>query len=321
MNKEINQVNINNRAIVLSCLGLGDGLISLILSHNLALNGYDVTTYHPFLNQMQSWFPTLPIQPFPSLEKLSPTLSGCSKIFIFYEKSPWMQEIIAHCLDKHAERVTILNPIATPNRDYAYWENGKFDGTIPFAQNLYHFCRDELKLAVASRENGIRPPEEAVRHRFSRRVLLHPTSSRPGKNWPREKFIEVSLRLKESGYDVALILTKGEREGWSEEELVDAPVFNSLSSCAQFIYESGYMIGNDSGIGHLASCLGLPTLTICRNALTAKFWRPAWARGEVLFPPLWIPNLKGMRLRDKHWKRWISVSRVLSRFQTLISSE
>ena len=115
-----------SKCAVLSCLGLGDGLISLILSHNLRLHGYQVTTYHPFLDQLAAWFPHLPIQPFPPLEELAKTLAECSRIFIFYEKSPWMQAIIAHCLEHYPANTLILNPIATPNRDYAYWENGKF---------------------------------------------------------------------------------------------------------------------------------------------------------------------------------------------------
>ena len=34
------------RAAVFSSKGIGDGLISLILSHNLHLNGYNVVTFH-----------------------------------------------------------------------------------------------------------------------------------------------------------------------------------------------------------------------------------------------------------------------------------
>ncbi|MBI2743029.1 MAG: hypothetical protein HYX48_03850 [Chlamydiales bacterium] len=312
----MNQENNRKRSVVLSCLGLGDGLISLILSNNLHLNGDHVTTYHPFLSGMQSWFPGLPIRPFPALEELSIELEQCARIFIFYEKSPWMQAIIAHCELNHPKKTTILNPIATPNTDYRYWENGKFDGNLPFADNLYLFCRDQLKLEKTSKSNGIHPPAEAAHGRYPNRVLLHPTSSRPGKNWPEEKFIKLNERLKKLGYRPVFILTEQEKKSSSlfSDPTLEAPLFHSLDECAHYIYESGYMIGNDSGIGHLASCLNIPTLTICRNALTAKFWRPAWTKGEVLFPPLWIPNLKGLRLRDKHWKKWITVDQVIARF-------
>ncbi len=305
-----------SKVVVLSCLGLGDGLISLVLSHNLRLNGYQVTTYHPFLAGLQTWFPHLPIQPFPDLEELAKTLSECSRIFIFYEKSSWMQAIIAYCLEHFPANTLILNPIATPNRDYAYWETGKFDGNLPFVDNLYNFCKDRLGLEKSVKSNGIQPPLDAQKNRHPKRVVLHPTSSRPGKNWPQEKFFKLSERLKKIGYEPVFILTKDEKHEWQGLG-IDAPSFSTLSESARFIYESGYMIGNDSGIGHLASCLGIPTLTICRNALTAKFWRPAWAHGDVLFPPAWVPNLKGLRWRDKHWKKWISVGKVFNRFDAL----
>ena len=74
------------------------------------------------------------------------------------------------------------------------------------------------------------------------------------------------------------------------------------------------MIGNDSGVGHLASCLGIPTLTICRSQMAANFWRPGWSKGAVITPPAWVPNLKGLRLRDQHWQKFISVKKVYKTF-------
>ena len=98
---------------------------------------------------------------------------------------------------------------------------------------------------------------------------------------------------------------------------IEAPLFANLSELAVFVCESGYMVGNDSGIGHLASNFGLPTLTICRSYQNALFWRPAWTIGEVITPSPWIPNLKGLRWRDRHWKKWISVNKALKGFHRL----
>src|SRR5579883_972132 len=122
------------RIAIFSCLGLGDGLLTLVLANNLHLHGHETVTFHPSLSALQEWFPHLPIQPFP------PTLSPFDRYFIFYEKSPWMQSILSECLSNHRARTTVLNPIATPNTDYPYWEEGRFDGNLPFAENLYRFC-------------------------------------------------------------------------------------------------------------------------------------------------------------------------------------
>ncbi|MBS0620545.1 MAG: glycosyl transferase, partial [Verrucomicrobia bacterium] len=147
-----------------------------------------------------------------------------------------------------------------------------------------------------------------------KRVILHPVSSREGKNWPREKYIELASHLQSQGYDPLFALTPEEQAGWDG---VRATTCATHSDMAHAIAESGYMIGNDSGIGHLASCLGLPTLTICRSAQTARFWRPAWSRGTVVAPSSLIPNLKGLRLRDTHWKKWVSTAKVMKSFNCL----
>jgi heptosyltransferase III len=295
---------------VFSCLGLGDGLLTLILSNNLRINGLDVITFHPQLSQLQRWFPQLPIEPFPSLE----VLEGFDRFFIFYEKSPWMLSILKRCLERYRHKTVVLNPIATPHRDYPYWEEGQFDGSQTFVTNLYTFCKTLLRLPYSTRSNGVVIPAGLSSRCAASRVLLHPTSSKEEKNWPKEKFLHLARRLREAGFDPLFILSPRERDLWPE---VEAPLFETLDVLAAYVYESAFFIGNDSGIGHLASCLGLPTLTICSTKRSGDFWRPDWSPGTILYPPSWMPNLKGMRWRDRHWKRLISVRSVLSHFQRL----
>lgn len=305
---------MQERTAVFSCLGLGDGLIASVLSNNLHLNGASVTTFHPSLSALQSWFPHLSIQSFPL--DLEDQITKFDRMFIFFEKSPWMQEVIALCLKKYRRQTTILNPIATANQDYPYWEEGRFNGERTFVDNLYNFSQTILGFKVLTKSNGITPREGLVHKQNNTRVLIHPTSSREGKNWPKEKYLKLEDKLKKKGYKPQFILSKEERRNWDVDE-TRAPLFESLDQIASHIYESGYLIGNDSGMGHLASCLGIPTLTICRSKLSSQFWRPAWSLGTVLYPSPWIPNLKGMRLRDHHWKKWISVDKVFTTFQTL----
>lgn len=304
------------RCAVFSCLGLGDGLIALVLANNLHLNGKKVTTFHPFLENLQEWFPHLPVRSFPSQTDLAAVLKGFDHFFLIYEKSPWMQSILTHCQRHCLKSTTILNPIATANRDYLYWEQGRFNGTRSFAENLYAFCKDVLKFTVVTKSNGIVLPDHVQPRRFKNRIIFHPTSSRAGKNWSREKYLKLATQLSMQGFHPSFLLTQEERQGWELDGL-DVPVFTELSKMAAFICESGYMIGNDSGIGHLASCLGLPTVTICRSEQSGRFWRPAWAPGKLITPFQWIPNLKGFRLRDRYWKTWISVRRVRNDFLQL----
>lgn len=296
------------KCAVIPCLGLGDGLITLVLSHNLARAGHQVDTYHPIMWQMKPLFPHLSLLP---REEGTEFLNQYDRIFFFYEKLPWMQNLIKHALEHFPEKTTILNPISTPHCDYPYWEQGRFDGNLTFVDNLVRYCRNLLELPDPVQTNGIQLGENIVKRRYPNRVILHPTSSRVGKNWSPRKFIAFAKKLKAEGFDPVFILTKKEREGWPP---VEAPEFNNLVDLTNFIAESGWMVGNDSGIGHLASCMGIPTLIICRSQMVANFWRPGWGKGEIIIPPGWILNLKGMRLRDKKWQFFIPVKRVNREF-------
>ena len=225
------------KCAVFPCLGLGDGLIALILSHNLASLGYRVDTFHPFLGQLQSLFPTLPILPRPESLKI---LDQYDRIFFIYEKLEWMQTRIDYAEENFPEKTVILNPIATPNCDYQYWEQGRFDGNTPFGDNLVAYCRSGLKIEHPTKNNGMQLSQEIKKRRNINRVILHPTSSRPGKNWTQPQFIELANRLKREKFDPVFILTEEEKKGWPEE--INAPHFEDLNAVTAFVAESGWMI-------------------------------------------------------------------------------
>jgi heptosyltransferase III len=293
------------RCAVFSCLGLGDGLLALVLSHNLQINGWEVTTYHPTLAQMQDWFPSLPIRPFPEEKNLKGALESFEHFFLFFEKSSWMQKILNFCQIYYPARLKILNPIASCHQDYPYWAEGEFRGDLPLLHNLQQYLK-KLNLKNISPDNGIRPLSGLEHKKHPHRILLHPTSSRQGKNWLFNKYFKLQKKLQEEGKEAVFIATVKEQRQLG----IQAPVFQTLSDLARYVYESSFFIGNDSGIGHLASVLGLQTMTICRHPKVGNFWRPAWHSNTLITPPSWIPNFKGMRLRDRFWSRWISVKRV-----------
>lgn len=295
------------RIAIFPCIGLGDGLISCVLAYNLILSKHQVTVFHPLMVQLQSFFPELFFAKRP--EDLS-VLKDYEKCIFFYEKLPWMKKAIETVTEKRI----VLNPIATPNRDYPFWEEGEFDGNLSFVENLMHYAEKKWGVEKPTRNNGLQIPLTLELRKYENRVVIHPTSSRAGKNWTKEKFLHLAEKLNAKGFDPVFVLTEEEKKGWPE---VEAPVFSDLKQVAEYIAESGWMIGNDSGIGHLASCLGVPPLTICRTQMGANFWKPSWTEGKIIVPPKWIPNLKGMRWRDKKWQAFISVEKIFREFLDL----
>jgi heptosyltransferase III len=299
------------RTAVFSCRGLGDGMITLTLSTNLAEHGEEVVTFHPFFHQLKEWFPQADLRPHPETFE---GLQGFDRFIFFYETSMKMLGMIRFCEENFPDRTFVLNPIATTRHDIPYWEVGRFDGAQPLVHNILKFCKEELGLERASLNNGIQPLSHLTFRKEEKRVIIHPLSSGDWKNWSKSKFIHLAHELKLCGFDPVFLIAPYERAGWEE---VEAPLFSTLSDMVSFVYESGYLIGNDSGVGHLASSLGIPTVTICRNIRVGTFWRPVWSMGELVAPPRLIPNPKGLRLRDRHWKKWITTTQVLKAFHRL----
>ena len=89
-------------------------------------------------------------------------------------------------------------------------------------------------------------------------------------------------------------------------EEFELPQFDTILALTHFYYESGLHIGTDSGNGHLASALGLPTITIVNRYQSPFTWRPNWGE-NIIVMPLLSKNLVGKH----YWKFTISENRVL----------
>lgn len=97
-------------------------------------------------------------------------------------------------------------------------------------------------------------------------VVIHPFSGSRKKNWPLERYRELTSRLP---YPV-------EWTAGPEEDLPEAVRFEDLGSLAAWIAGARLYIGNDSGITHLAAAVGVRTLALFGSA-SLQTWAP---RGE-----------------------------------------
>ena len=97
-------------------------------------------------------------------------------------------------------------------------------------------------------------PSEPAR-RTGRRVVLHAGAGQPARLWPRGRFEELAAAL--------------ERAGWQTELLDDS--FTGIEQLLDKLDSADRFIGNDSGPGHLAALLGVPTFTIFGPQLPELF--------------------------------------------------
>ena len=288
--------------------GIGDALILSIASNHLKKLGHEITTFSRHLPLFQDWLVE------GSYEKATKDLASFDAILLQHDNS----EI--------ARQVTALRQSGTSV--YVFYTNYRLskhgplvqDFDFPFNENLTMIENTTAGLKSlfggnVQKFNVLRPPQGLDFMKFPSRIALHPTSTSEDKNWPREKFLKMFWQLKDKGLEPVFTVAPQERVDWPE-----APLLPTLGDLASFLYESGGLIGNDSGPVHLASYLSLPTLVISGQQRRAKLWRPGWGPAECLFAPRYLPNVKGFRLREQKWKQFITTRMVIKRFRTILNS-
>jgi heptosyltransferase-3 len=301
---------------VLPALGIGDALLMMIASHQLKKEGCKVTTFHRFLPELSPWFPGHDLQLQPPEEKWIESLAPYDLILAENDNSPKIKRLI----ENYRPHLSIFYPtyLATKHAPISPLDK-IFDSDLPMTENIASAIAALLDLPTPSNENGLTPPPTLTPRLNKEQVLIHPMSSSPAKNWKAEGFVELAHRLRSNSWKPLFCVGPSEQSQWSFVEkqgfaLGRAP---SLACLASLVYESGFVIGNDSLIGHLASNLGIPTLIIANDEKRMRLWRPGWLKGQLVLPPPYMPNGKFLRLRERHWQRFISPKKVLRSFGKL----
>ncbi|HSX26405.1 MAG TPA: glycosyltransferase family 9 protein [Chlamydiales bacterium] len=312
---------MGQRAGVFCHNGLGDGINCLVLSNNLHLNGWKVDTYQNSVGSMQNWFPHLPVMPYPKMDELPRILGAYDWFFVVQnDTDEFVLKLIQEGKRRFPERLKVIYLYPSKNIvNEPYYGDCLTNPAVSIAENMRLFCEKILHLPKIANSNGFIPLPGLQFRKYKKRVAIHPTSARITRNWPKEKYVKLALHLKEEGYEPVFIPGTKEKEEWVSAGF-EVPVFQTLDLLARYIYESGYLIGNDSGLGHLASALGIPTLTFCRRKTWANMWAPSFQKGVVVTPPSWIPNISGFRLRDRHWKKFISIGMARRAFERLVQT-
>ena len=94
------------------------------------------------------------------------------------------------------------------------------------------------------------------------KVIIHSGAGKLLRVWPLDRFQGLAARLRSAGYEVA-VSCDPEQSGWWKdhgESEVTVPV--SLPGLLELLSQAGVFIGNDSGPGHVAGYVGVPTFTL-----------------------------------------------------------
>ncbi|MCB1106905.1 MAG: hypothetical protein KDK76_02285 [Chlamydiia bacterium] len=298
------------KTAVICSKGIGDGLMMMVASHRLKLEGYDVTTFQDSLEELEEWFPGHHFAKRSTIK----TLDHFDLILLQNDNTPFSLNLI----DRYREKIHVF---------YASYEENKhpplntkdriFDRALPMVANIAQATASILGKPHPILENGITIPSHLIYKKNNNRIVIHPTSTTAKRTYNREKFLKVAKKLEKEGYEIAFSLSPAEKERWGEIPF-QTPEFPTLSSLASYLYESKFLIGNESGTGHLASNLGIPTLIIASCPKQMALWRPGFLLGSIVTPPSYIPNFKLLRLRQNKWQTFISPRHVIKTFHQAI---
>jgi heptosyltransferase-3 len=291
---------ISRVALVLSP-AIGDSLLMMTIARNLQQNGIAVTIFGRQIQSLGAWFPEIETLDDLAAEDLTAKLAGFDRVIQMHRNKPFVG------LEQYHPRVSFLDHIC------------RVRSSESMADRLAKFCVDEFGLAGADKSNGMTPPPGLQHRKYPLRVAIHPTASTADKCWLPARFIRLAIRLRELGFSPEFVVAPQERADWLYIERfgLKLPDLGSLDNVATWVYESGWFIGNDSGIGHLASSLHIPTLSLFMRRGIARTWRPDWGTGQVLIGSTYLPT--GF-LKERYWKYMLSVRQVSRAFEQLRAS-
>jgi len=123
-----------------------------------------------------------------------------------------------------------------------------------------------------------------------RRLVLAPGANWPGKRWPVEHYAALAEALREE-FDSLVLLGSaadvddagGRLDGLALPTL-DLMGRTSLIEATAVMRQATLFVGNDSGLGHLASAAGIPSVTVFGPGRPERY-RPWGSRASLLLAP------------------------------------
>jgi len=99
-------------------------------------------------------------------------------------------------------------------------------------------------------------------------VVVHPGAATTGRRWPAERFAATVRRIEEDGHVVALVGADSERRLCEDvARAAGGPTIvlagrTTVAELAAVVSEAAAVVCNDSGVAHLASAYGTPSVVL-----------------------------------------------------------
>ena len=158
-------------------------------------------------------------------------------------------------------------------------------------------------------------------------AVLAPFTTRPQKHWFEERWAELARRLAaERGLRAVLLGGPGDvaaagRIASAAPGLANLAGRTGLAECAAIIAQAALVVGVDTGLTHLGTAMGAPTLALFGS--TRPYLDTAAARSKVLYQPLSCSPCKRHPSCDGRFDcmRGHSVDAILAEAKTLLETD
>jgi len=270
---------------------IGDGIVGMTLTHNLIVNGYRPITFSDPIHQLAPLFPSYQVKPMSALRLEN------FDVAIY----PYVCPVDSPIVPQGVERIVF--------REHPFCNE-----LLPMRET---FAKAALELFGILQFEPLCPVNIPWTKRASRRIAIHTTAHEPFREWGKKRFIALAKRLQKLGFEPFFLMAPQEKKAW-EDASFPLVSFDSLMNLAEFLAESVFFIGGDSGPGHLAALVGTPTLTLAYRKTVIRRWAPTGSLEDCILP---LPLLPSSRLRTRHWQKFLSPKRVAKRFLFLANGK
>ncbi len=182
---------------------------------------------------------------------------------------------------------------ATPRRLVAFAAAGHPDGPSwdPDEHERDRWCRLTASAGWPGDPADVALPAPPPPTRGAGATLVHPGAASPGRRWPAERFAAVARAEAERGREVLVTGSAAERDlalavadgaGLADDAVVAGRT--DLPALAALVAHAGALVSGDTGIAHLASAYGTPSVTLFGPTPPAAWGPPADPRHVVLWP-------------------------------------
>lgn len=150
-------------------------------------------------------------------------------------------------------------------------------------------------------------------------VAIHCGAGQKTRVWPLERYAVIVNHLRKMGLKPKIICDANQVSWWKAHG-EEAAVPSSLEELILMLKKASLFVGNDSGPGHLAASLGVPTFTIFGNQVPSRFSplneKSRWVEGHAC---QFKPCYDDCHFSEPECLKKVSVEEVMPRLESFVS--